>query len=301
MTTVPTTSLPLTWTSRASRLPAREALFRRLRAGDVTLRDFLDAERAELYDYSLRMTGDQTRTLNSLEEVITSIEAMRDDFADSLSLRVCVFRTMRSFNADGWKVMTSLLENPLLESSTTQPLSTGSTPTGQGSGHSSPPAPPPPPLSKPLERETREDMIVLDRALRQLPADEREAVLLVRRLEFSLLGAADVMGVDEPLLSANVSSGLGRIEAAVRESGRRFNINERLLELPLHPLPESPQQSSTNLSVIIHDLRETNGMRDWPWLRIAALFLLCAIGMGALWLWYQGAPTTSSSVPPPRP
>jgi RNA polymerase sigma factor (sigma-70 family) len=245
----------------SSRTQIRENLFRSFRAGKASLRDLLELERPELYDWLLRMTADQTRALDGVDEVLNSVESSEEDFADLENLRACLYRTARNFHADAWRAPTSLLANALIEGESSQDLTKDSNKDGKG-----------------IDPERRDDFATLDKFVRQLPPDEREVLLLVRRYDFSKQAAADVLAIEEEMVKEHLRG----VEEDLRMLGA--GLDKLMGELPLHPMPAPAHQTSTNLSEIIHDLREARGFRHWPWKRIAFVAVILA---AAVWAYLQ--------------
>ena len=229
----------------ASRIQIRENLFRNFRAARASLRDLLELERPELYDWMLRMTADQHRSLEGVDEVLNSVESSDEEFSELESLRACLYRTARNFHADAWRTSTSLLSNALLEPDFSA-------------------------ASGGLDPKRREEFARIDHFVRQLPPEEREVLLLVRRYDFSVQVAADVVGSEEDLVKEHlrgVDEGLSALGGG---------LVKLMGDLPLHPMPTPAPQTSTNLSEMIHDLREARGFRHWPWKRIALLAMVVA-------------------------
>ncbi len=98
-------------------IEAREKDFRRLKLGKgLSLYDLLEVERQDLYDYLLRMTGQISRSDETVDEVF---QAFTEDMLESIQsyneLKISLFVTARKFNADIWSADTAKLINLALE------------------------------------------------------------------------------------------------------------------------------------------------------------------------------------------
>jgi DNA-directed RNA polymerase specialized sigma24 family protein len=97
-----------------------KALLTKAQKGDVrALETLLGRERALLYDYLMRMTGQVQRASDTVDEVfMTMSPRVLKDVGDSDQLRSKLINTVRKFSVDIWNADTSLLENaafPILE------------------------------------------------------------------------------------------------------------------------------------------------------------------------------------------
>jgi len=119
------------------------------------LPELLDTERHPLYDYLMRMTGQVSRSADTVDEVyLTLTEEVLETIDSAAELRVVMYTTARKFNADIWNADTSKLANLALE-----------TPSN------------------------------LDRVLRSLPGREREVTILRSRARFTSAAVAEIMGI----------------------------------------------------------------------------------------------------------
>ena len=100
-------------------MDAKNKLFKRFKAGDGTsLLDLLESEREGLYDYLLRMTGQVSRSSDTVDEVyqsLTETDETLNAIESCVDLRICLYKTARKFNADIWNADTAKLVNSLLE------------------------------------------------------------------------------------------------------------------------------------------------------------------------------------------
>ncbi len=145
--------------------------FKRIKNGDsAALYDILEGERGKLYDYMMRMTGQVSRSGDTIDEVYQSLGGEALELIDSLTeLRVCLYTTARKFSGDIWNADTAKLVNPLLEERTAKSGHGDILPSGD-------------PMKLPgaelIPKQDRPMLIAVDRALRLMPGREREALLL---------------------------------------------------------------------------------------------------------------------------
>jgi DNA-directed RNA polymerase specialized sigma24 family protein len=248
-------------------LEAREKDFRRLKSGHgVSLYDLFEAERQELYDYLLRMTGQISRSDETVDEVF---QAFTEDMLETIhtfqELRVSLYVTARKFNADIWNADTSKLINLGLEPLTSEGKSVAT-----------------PDLQK---------FSSIDVRLRSLPPREREILILSVRLGFKREDLRDITGFSNQ-----------DIEDSVSHAGLAIGDFDLLKAMPAHPLPERSRQETQNLSIVMRGIK-TKPVGVWSPLRI--LFLFCVVLSAVLWLLYGDAWLVtrdgSSPAPPPVP
>jgi hypothetical protein len=75
---------------------AREKLFKKFKGGDDrALIDLLENERPQLYDYLMRMTGQISRSFESVSEVFQSVSegSDKDEFDSADELRILLYTT----------------------------------------------------------------------------------------------------------------------------------------------------------------------------------------------------------------
>jgi DNA-directed RNA polymerase specialized sigma24 family protein len=222
-------------------------LFKRFKGGDsAALIDFLENERPKIYDYLMRMTGQISRSFESVSEVFQSIAdgEAKGDVDGAEELRCMLYVTARKFNADIWNAETSRLINPAIE--------TGE----EGSA----------------ARETVAFQ-ALDKSLRNLKGVEREIVLLRSRCDFEFEGIAEIMTMDEADVENQFYRGMQRIDADC--SGVVEQPEKMLTRMPSHPPPEHSNQATMNLSVMMHDIK-TRPVRLWSPLRVFLMLIIIA-------------------------
>jgi DNA-directed RNA polymerase specialized sigma24 family protein len=233
----------------------RERLFKRFRSGDgAALIDLLERERPLLYDYLMRMTGQVSRSFDSVDEVYQSyLEGDAKTTIDDLEeLRICLYQTGRKFNADIWNADTARLRNTAIEAGTDG---------GDGAADDDSAA-----------------FQALDLSLRSLRGAEREIVLLRSRCDFEFAAAGEIMGLGEDAAESLFYKGMQRIDADC--SGVVERPEQMLTKLPSHPPPEHSAQATMNLSVMMHDIK-AKPVGLWSPFRIA-LVVAVALALGFL-------------------
>lgn len=78
-------------------------------SGDVI--EVMELERPQLYDYLMRMTGDVTRALDTIEELYRVVAPQASHYKSWSQFRTLLYTTVRNFNLDAWNAETSNLEN----------------------------------------------------------------------------------------------------------------------------------------------------------------------------------------------
>lgn len=193
---------------------------------------FFEQQKAELFDYLTRMTGQMSRAMDTLAEIQTVMGSSSDLTLDKILLREAVFTTARSFNADIWNAETSQ-------------LSTGGTRHGP-------------------EFEASKE---LEGALQRLAGPEREALLLLGRLRFNEVQASRIMGISETQFQSVLTTGIQGMKTALagKPSALSFVFSEHsrhewvLLVAAVKgftPL-ELSRHRTADLSEIMQELRES--------------------------------------------
>ncbi len=232
--------------------PAKEKLYRRVKSGDGrALPEILEAERPELFDFLLRMTGQVSKSTETVDEVFQSLnEDALDATGSYIDLRLMLFSTARRFTTDVWNAETPRLVNAALEG---------------GSD-----------VDQPTDKVQRERSFYrpLDKSLRGLPGREREVVLLRARGGFDWDEIAQVMGIGSTLIERTFVDGIARIE---RECPGVVGAEAALAKLPAHPEPMRSSQRTINLSMVMQGIK-AKPVGLWSPLR----FGVVAIGLGVV-------------------
>jgi RNA polymerase sigma factor (sigma-70 family) len=209
----------------------KEKLFRKFRGGDLrALSDLVDIERPELYEYLMRMTGEVSRSADTIDEVVQSVsdEALHE-LNTPLELRMLLYATARRLSADIWNADTSRLKNAALEQA------------ADGDAAS----------EQPLRE--RQAYLALDKALRNLGGREREVVTLRSRCNFEFYEIGDLLGLSADAAEQVFLSGMQRVDAEC--SGAVVGPESALQRMPAHPLPERTSQATMNLSMVMEGIK----------------------------------------------
>ena len=239
-------------------LTAKEKSFRAYKAGDDhALAELLEMERAGLYDYVIRMTGQVSRSVESIDEVFMSFQSGAAKNMRGISeFRLHLYRTARNFNLDIWNADTSKLTNLALENS------------DEGTTKSK---------ANPADLRKLETFLALDRSLRKLVGPQREGVILRSRCGFHFAEMAEVTSVALAEAEQRFDKGMQIIDAEC--SGIVERPEEALSHLPNHPVPMQTIQDTMSLSIIMEDIKASpTGLRSPT--RIVMLILLVAAGIG---------------------
>jgi DNA-directed RNA polymerase specialized sigma24 family protein len=236
---------------------AQARLYKKFRNGDVaSLADLLEGERHGLYDYLMRMTGQISRSIDTIDEVFQSLtEETLETIDEYAELKVLLYTTARKFNADIWNAETSKLANAAFE----DPAK------GQE-------------LDEKSLRE-RQGQALLDKAFRSLPGMEREALLLSARGQFDHGEIAEIMGIAEHQVEDKLAVAMAKVEGEYAATGGQ--AESALLRLPSHPIPPRSSQATVNLSMVMQGIK-TKPVGLWSPVRIAFLVL---VGVGVI-LWF---------------
>lgn len=209
----------------------KEKLFRKFRGGDLrALSDLVDIERPELYEYLMRMTGEVSRSADTIDEVVQSVsdEALQA-LSAPLELRMLLYATARRLSTDIWNADTSRLNNAALE----QPADAGK-------------------VDEELLKE-RQAYLALDKALRNLGGRQREAVTLRSRCNFEFYEIGELMGLSADDAEQLFLSGMQRVDAEC--SGAVVGPESAIQRMPAHPLPERTSQATMNLSMVMEGIK----------------------------------------------
>lgn len=231
---------------------AQERLFKKFQGGDVgSLADLLEGERGALYDYLMRMTGQISRSADTVDEVYQSLNDETLETLDTFSdLKVLLYTTARKFNADIWNAETTKLANAAFE----EP--------GRANA-----------LDERALRE-RQGQALLDKAFRSLPGMEREALILSARGQFDNSEIAEIMAAPEHQVEDKLAVALSKVETEYAATGGR--AESALAKLPEHPLPVRSSQATVNLSMVMQGIK-TKPVGLWSPVRIGLVALVVIV------------------------
>ena len=236
-------------------VPQQVRLFRKFQDGDMhAFADLIDAERLLLYDYLMRMTGEVSRSADTVDEVVQSLtDEILEDLSDPLALRLILFSTARRFAADIWNAETPRLVNASLEQ------------------------------ASPTEQQTEDFQHLkdlhayraLDKALRHLVGREREVVTLRSRCSFEFHHIAELMTISTQEAEQLFLDGMQKIDAEC--SGAVVGPELALQRMPGHPLPDRVSQATMNLSMVMEGIKtKPVGLRSPLRIAVFACVILVA-------------------------
>lgn len=233
--------------------PEKDKLFRQVLKGEqAALMDILEGERHELFDYLMRMTGQVTRSYESVDEVFSSLT--RETIATLGSygeLKVCIFATARRFNADIWNADISILVNAAVSPDKARNVDV-------------------------IEVAVANPKAALkaDEAFRALGGQQREAVLLSMITGFELAEISEI--TDQPIREVEqlISQGLVLLK---QELGASADVVQFMREhLVLHPQPVRSSAMTLNLSQLMQGIR-AKPVGIWSPLRLALVGVVLAL------------------------
>lgn len=208
--------------------------------------------RPSLFDYCMRMTGDIMKSSTLVHEASCALAELLSGgghMSGNDDFRLLLFREARALAGDDWHADTSILQNPALQVN-----------------------------ASPAQAK-------LDLILRQLPAREREAILLVERYGFQAADACQIAGLQLEDFDVALAMAWQKILTAlppgavpVAAAGRASPIEL----LPNHPLPGVELEPVTNLSEIMSELEST---RRGPGVVKRIIWLMVFAGITA-GIWY---------------
>ena len=216
------------------------------RGSQEALLELMTDERAYLYDYLLRMTGDRSRSEDAVFEVTELMPKQTLEYASYAECRQYLFKTARASCRDIWNSDTVLLSEDLRA-------------IGSDSRHQA-------------------QIQAFAGALRALTGPLRECVLLLHRFDFDVAGAAVVMGESEEKVKSGEVQTIKALLAGVVESPQ--DAIKLLRRLPFFELPMGSGQTQ-DIHDLVSQMRERT--RDKLY-RLLVAFLLVIIVLGILWL-----------------
>jgi len=255
----------------------KDKLFRKFKGGNAAaLADLLEGERMELYDYLMRMTGQVSRSAETIDEVYQSLDTETLTALGSYhELRLCLYTTARKFSTDIWNADTTKLMNSAIEVKLTSADSQV-------------------PSELAADGDSAEQQVawLLDRLVRSLPGREREALLLGAQRGFVPSEVGEIMGLPEHEMETLGAAVLARL---TRDSQLGAHTTEHLRRLPGHPLPVRSTQATVNLSMVMQGIK-TRPVGLWSPLRVA--MVAAVLVLVALWFLYPGFYTQIFGFPP---
>jgi len=199
-------------------MSSKTLLFVKYKQGDdLALNRLLDIERVTFYNYLIRMTGEISRSYDSMEEIITTLINSENNAATLNEFRIELYRTGRKFNADIWNINTNKLRNPLN-----------------------------------VENKDSSSDYMLDETIQELPKGQREAIILNILCKFPLDNTAEIMGVGIEEIENLLVAGLQTIDA---KCSKINNPETRIENLPKHEPPMHSINATVDLGLLVKGMK----------------------------------------------
>jgi DNA-directed RNA polymerase specialized sigma24 family protein len=232
----------------------KEKQFQKVKAdgGSSNSEDIIELfrdEREYLYDYLMRMTGQISRSADTIDEVFANFT--QDTFARYESweaLKLSLYKTARSFAADIWGADTAHLINTAFKSKDEE------------------------------ARDVQGKFLKIDSAFKELNPKSREALQLLIRNRLSPPHTVSLMETKPKTLEEYVKGGLDELSEKLGQDPEA--VQKQLVALPMHPLPEIGSHGTMELSMMISDIKtRPKGLRSPLTIAVllTALFIFISI------------------------
>ncbi|MCX6124999.1 MAG: hypothetical protein NTV34_09670 [Proteobacteria bacterium] len=206
----------------------------------------LKSERARVFDYTMRMTGQLIRSAEVTDEALSSIELATDEPDTLQELLVLIYKTSRTFAIDVWNADTTKLENSAYAG---------------------------------LQGKDIQAFGQIEAIIRAIQPSHREVLLLRDRYGFALDEVAEIMGMGSSDVELIFAQALSMVENEAPELTPR--MSEILRRMEVFARPENDGPSTQNLSLIMQDFRKSNSLGSSPWRMVRVGVLILSII--ALW------------------
>ncbi len=220
-----------------------------------SLERLLEAEKPLFFDYALRMTGDITRSLDSVHESLISVDITALNlYKTHFSFRQAVLQNIRKRGQSLWHNDTSRLENGF--------YLRNSNPDTEN--------------LKDLHTQDPIKMRDFEREYRSLSGWERETLWLKAHLDASLDQVAQIMGTTASDVEKHLVHALFRLE----NNSYGQDPESLVAQLPLHPLPAPVSNVTMDLSMVMQGIKSgQKAPKQGRLLTIAFCFLgiLCGL------------------------
>ncbi len=226
-----------------------EEYFSRVRGGDIdAFIEILEIERAVMFDYLMRMTGQSGRAKDTLDEVGRTLRTRLSEYHSLPALRVGIYRKAREANRDIWYADTRQLENSGLSG-----------------------------FSDHDYEASVEALQLLDQSLNKLPGIAREVVLLRYRHVFDEHEISQIVGTSRDEIVGHLKAGFLQLKNLGFADDTDFAL--LLGEVPGHPVPERSAYSTMALSAMMSELRRSHRrpMSDTRWFFLAIVLGVVAV------------------------
>lgn len=204
-----------------------------------------DADRARVYDYVVRMTGDESAAKDTIDQMWDVLKQDEPEFFSLSEWRQYVLSSARTLNQARWNANTKLLENATIREELAR---------GKG------------------DAETLQLMSDMDKALQSLPGPEREVILLRYQNNLMMDDVKVVMDTTEEQALRWENSGKKMLGLVFGDS---IDLPREIGVLPRHATVSSGGHSTQALSQMIANVKRSKpGIAvRWP---IPALVLIGA-------------------------
>lgn len=233
--------------------PAKEKFFERLKDGDGhALAELLEGERPGVFDYCLRMTGQVSKSTDTVDEVYLSLnEDVLDTLGSYTDFKICLYLTARRFISDIWNADTTKLMNAAIEGT-------------DGDGGT--------------DRANRERAAfrVLDKSVRGLPGRQRETLLLRVRAGFEWDEIAQILGAAPGQAEADFAAALAHVERECPGTASPEGAAAAVARMPAHPEPVRSSQRTINLSMVMQGIK-AKPVGLWSPVRITVIAVLVVV------------------------
>ncbi len=228
-------------------------LFSRYQDGDIdAIVEIVEYERAQIFDYLIRLTGQHDSALATIDEVVRALKNSDLDhsFESYNDLRVKVFSTARNFSRHIWNADITALENQ-----------------GLGGADSD---------------DGKRRLMQLEAALARLPGIDRELVLLNCRYGFFTSETAAILNMSGESCSDRITMVLHELTKDM--PGSEGSMKELVGSLLLHPITGNANTGTVALSQIMGDIGKVR--RGWGYYRNLILIFLTLAVFGLLYYFY---------------
>jgi len=227
-------------------------LFLKYQDGDIDIIvDIIELERAQLFDYLIRMTGQHDRSLATIDEVVRALksEELAQSFSTYEQLKIKILATARNFSQDIWNADINALEN-------------------QG-------------FSGVEDDRQREVLQSIEVKLANLPGIDRELLLLHCMYGLSIDETSLVVNRSIEFCSDRISLLLQGLKDDLGDVDD--SVMELIVSIPRHPISGNTNMGTVALSQIMGDIGKVR--REWAYQSLIAMVLLLAL-LGALYYFY---------------
>lgn len=212
--------------------------------------DLLELERPLVYDYLLRMTGQVSRSEESIEELYRVISPQAQQYETWPEFKFLIYSTARSFNSDIWNAETNFLVNSALDR---------------------------------IDKD-QDKFKIVDDFVKQLPGAKREILIGVFLYGFTVEQLSKLVRRPLQKVSEEGNDLLGQLANALRV--KPDDVSTFFQTLPLHPIVSVKSHSTVALSQVMEKMEEVEKKAKKTQLRrfFIFFFLLIVVGIVTYYL-----------------